>query len=134
MAKSPKIKTTVESGHELTPSTVKMGEKAKRENSLWWALPAGKKDAAGAVKPHDAVVALVGKLRSDQNTRYLRIARHMRLYGGKNFTNLDATGYQRENIRDDTGISFNGVQSVTDTLTSKTAQHTPVPTSLTPGG
>lgn len=134
MAKSPKIKTTVESGHELTPSTVKMGEKAKRENSLWWALPAGKKDALDAVKPHDAVVALVGKLRSDQNTRYLRIARHMRLYGGKNFTNLDATGYQRENIKDDTVISFNGVQSVTDTLMSKIAKNKPVPTFLTEGG
>ena len=128
------VKTTVESGKELEPPTVNLGDLAKKENALWWMLPKPTKKTTEDDKPHNAIIALVKQLRQDQMARYHKIKRHMRLYGGRNFNSLDATGYQKENIKDDQAVAFNGIQSSVDTIMSKIAKNKPVPTFLTEGG
>jgi len=132
----PRIERKIESGHDLEPQTVYKGSQAQRQASLWWQLPAAAGGSAPeSDRPHRPLFTLVDRLKEEQRPRFDRIDRYMRLYGGRNFTRLDAKNYFREApAAQDQLVSFNGIQSVVDTVMSKVAKNKPVPQFLTEGG
>jgi len=85
----------------------------------------------------DAIVSLVGVLRSRQGIRIAQLQTNARLYGnlsvtgpmGLNFSRVATNAPGNRNR-----VTFNGVQSCTDTLASKMSKNKPAPTFQATGG
>src|SRR5678815_3174773 len=98
-----------------------------RTDVEWWTAEARGKQA------HDAVSAIVGRLRSQQSTRrdaYLRFARS---YGGCEIGGLGARTYATRSFKGTT-LAFNVIASACNTVQAKIAKNRPVPMFLTNGG
>ncbi len=123
------VNRTIETRKELTPQTIDRGKTTVAGfNTAWY------EQGDDGPELYESVFSLVNKLKEEQEHRFDRIKRYMRLYGGRNFTSLTAKSYQKEQLGDYTAVSFNGIQSVVDTVMSKIASNKPVPTFLTEDG
>lgn len=98
-----------------------------RTDVEWWSA------AARGKQPHDAVGAIVSRLRSQQATRrdaYLKFARS---YGGCEIGGLGARTYAARSFKGTT-LAFNVIASACNTVQAKISKNRPVPMFLTNGG
>lgn len=140
MAAGTRVTTEVLTGAELSPRTVHVGSARVDRESRWWesAQPAAGKGGptygAGEPGPQALLIDLVRRLDSEQTSHLKNLDNYMRLYGGRNFVRLTARNYRRVNANADSLVSYNGIQSIVDTVLAKIARNKPVPTFLTEGG
>lgn len=94
----------------------------------WWRTPKGR-------QPHDAVSAIVSRLRRSQATRRDAYLHYARSYGGADIDGLGATKYAaRARGFRGSSLAFNVIASAINTVQAKIAKNRPVPTFLTIGG
>jgi hypothetical protein len=98
----------------------------KLTNPFWWQAP--EKQA------HEALHEYVKKLNNDQNYRATENLKHMRLYGNQEILGFALGQYSRTGPAVDNRVTLNVIQSMVDTVTSKTVKNEPLPMFLTDGG
>lgn len=95
-------------------------------NPFWWQAP--------EFKAHEELQTYVRKLNTDQGFRAAENLKHMRLYGNQEILGFALGQYSRTGPVVDNRVTLNVIQSMVDTVTSKTTKSEPLPMYLTDGG
>lgn len=100
-----------------------------RADVRWWLS-----DKNGR-KPHDAVTAIVNRIRTRHTTKRDAYLHYARSYGGSDIDGLTASTYatRSRGFRGST-LAFNVIASACNTVQAKIAKNRPVPMFLTNGG
>jgi hypothetical protein len=96
-------------------------------DKFWWA---SKKDAA-----HQQLHEYIKRINNEQNFRATDNLRHMRLYGNQETLGFNLRQYSKVGSSSlENRVTLNVIQSMIDTVTSKTVKNMPLPMYLTDGG